>query len=351
MKRTFILLAVVLLFAGALFADEAILIDFSTLAADILPNEDNINQQNRQTLMDFDRAAGGSFTPEQKQAMKTSLAITNWEVILASSSRFVENIALSYAKESDSKQFGKIMGVRIHFPVEPFNSWAIIKPPFDIPAYERLANIDDDGNIEYLEESNGATTATRFEAKAGDNGKPDLSQPAYGVVKNVGTIKSVAVNAYGLNFPHGLFVTLIDSQGIAKEIFMGYLRYDGWKELRWDNPAYIVEVRNRDLRLYPLYPTNTPYIKFGGFRVARDAAKDGGDFVGYFKDVKVIFDKAQPDVERDIDDEATWRIIETRETARQRFEMERFGQDQVLRYQEKQLQATENAFTPSATNQ
>lgn len=350
MKRTFILLAVVLLFAGALFADEAILIDFSKLAADILPNEDNINQQNRQTMMDFDRSAGGSFTPEQKKAMKTSLAIAQWEVALASSSRFVENISLSYAKEADSKQFGKVLGVRIHFPVEPYNSWAIIKPPFDIPAYERLANIDDDGNIEYLDDSNGTTTATRFEAPAGDNKKPDLTKPAYGVVKNVGTIKSIAVNAYGLNFPHGLFTTVIDSEGNSKELFMGYLQYDGWKELRWDNPAYITEVRDRDLRLYSLYPANTPFIKFGSFRIARDAAKEGGDFVGYIKDVKVIFDKAQLDVDRDIDDEATWRIIETRETARQRFEMERFGQSQVLRYQEKQLQATESAFTPTPKN-
>jgi hypothetical protein len=132
---------------------------------------------------------------------------------------------------------------------------------------------------------------------------------------------------------------------------MGYLNYDGWGELRWDNPAYIQEVRNRDLRLYPLYPTSTPFIKFGGFLIQRDAAKEGGDFIGYFKDVKVIYDKAVLDTDRDIEDESLWHIIQDRETARKIWEMERFGQNQVLRYLEAQKQAPESAFTPTATNE
>jgi hypothetical protein len=132
---------------------------------------------------------------------------------------------------------------------------------------------------------------------------------------------------------------------------MGYMNYDGWGELRWDNPAYIQAVRNRELRLYPLYPTSTPFIKFGGFLVQRDAAKEGGDFIIYFKDVKVIYDKAVLDTDRDINDENLWHIIYDRETARKIWEMERFGQNQVLRYLEQQKQATEGAFTPTPTNQ
>jgi len=338
MKRIAILLAIVLFSVGALFADEVVLIDFNLLAADIIPNNENINTQNRATVMDYANVAGASFTDEQKAVMKTSLAILNWDVVLASSSRFVENVARSYTAEAPSKQWGTVMGLRIHFPVEPFNSWAIVKPPFEIPAYERQANIDDDGNIEPAEESDGITTVSRFEG-------------GYGIIKNVGTIKSIAVNVYGLNFPHGLFTSIIDSQGNAKEVFMGYLNYDGWMELRWDNPAYIQAVRNRELRLYPLYPTSTPFIKFGGFRVARDAAKEGGDFITYFRDVKVIFDRAVLDTDRDIDDEGLWRIIESRETARKIWEMERFGQNQVLRYLEQEKQATENTFTPTPTNE
>jgi hypothetical protein len=337
MKRMFIFAAIVLLLTGPLFAEEAILIDFSLLKADIMADQDGAPTQNRQTMMDYAHVAGGSFTTEQKAVMKTSLAISQWEVLLASSSRNVENIGFSYTKEAPSKQWGMVMGVRIHFPVEPFNSWAIIKPPFEIPAFEPQANVDDEGNIEPAE-GDGINGPSRFEEK-------------YGVIKNVGTVKSLAVNAYGLNFPHGLFTIIIDSKGNQKSVFMGYLNYDGWGELRWDNPAYIQEVRNRDLRLYPLYPESTPFIKFGGFMIQRDAAKEGGDFVGYFKDVKLIYDKAVLDTDRDIDDEGLWHIIYDRETARKVWEMERFGQNQVLRYLEQQKQATENSFTPTPTNE
>ncbi|MDR0315801.1 MAG: flagellar filament outer layer protein FlaA [Treponema sp.] len=363
MKKVLIFVVIGLLLAGSLFADEAILIDFSLLAADInvkiSPNDpgDKPNQ-NRQTMMDFGGVAGSSFTTEQKAVMKTSLAIENWEVILSSSSRNVTNMVKSYTREAPSRQWGTVMGVRIHFPVEYFNSHAFIKPPFEIPAYEPQANVQDDGTIEPSEDGDGITGPSRFEAPAGDNGKPDNTQPAYGVVKNVGSIKAVAVNAYGLNFPHGLSAILIDSLGIQKTVFLGYLNFDGWGELTWNNPAYIQEVRNRDLRLFPLYPASTPFVKFGGFLIQRDGAKEGGDFVTYFKDVKIIYDKAVLDTDRDIEDEALWHIIYDRETARKVWEMERFGQNQVLRYLDIQKQSHEDVdqfgravFTPSPTNQ
>jgi hypothetical protein len=339
MKRIFILITVVLFIVGLSFAEEAILIDFSKLAADITVNDDSDNakpNQNRRTMMDYGSVAGGSFTTEQKQVMKTSLAIVNWEVDLASSSRTIGNVSRSYTSEAPSKQWGTVLGARIHFPVEPFNSWAIIRPPFEIPAYEANAEVDDDGNIQSADNAD-FSAPTRFE-------------DGYGVVKNVGAIKSVAVNAYGLNFPHALSSILIDPQGNKKTVFMGYLNFDGWGELTWMNPAYVQEVRNRDLRLYPLYPEATPFVKFGGFLIQRDAAKEGGDFIGYFKDVKVIFDKAVLDTDRDIDDEALWGIIRDRETAKKVYEMEQFGHDQVLRYLEAQKQATETEFTPTPTN-
>jgi len=322
MKRILILLSIVLFSVGTLCAEEGVLIDFSLLKAD---SDDDI-PQNSATVMDYAKVAGGSFTEEQKAVMKTSLAIENWEVILSSSSRFVDNMVRSFTKEAPSKQYETVMGVRIHFPVEPYNSWAFVKPPFEIPAFEP----PDGGGAE-----DGIVTPSKFEAR-------EEGGPAYGVIKNVGIIKSLQVRVYGLNFPHGLFLTIIDSKGIAKEIFMGYLNFDGWANLRWDNPAYIQEVRNRELRLVPLYPTSTPFIKFGGFRVARDAAKEGGDFVGYFKEVRVIYDKAVLETDRDINDEELWQIILDRETARKVWEMERFGQNQVLRYLESQKQATEN---------
>jgi hypothetical protein len=338
MKRIFILITVVLFTVGAAFADEAVLIDFAKLVADIHADDGTENDapnQNRQTVMDFGASAGGSFTTEQKGLMKTSLAIPNWDVELASSSRTIGNTRRSYTSAAPSKQWGTVLGVRIHFPVEPFNSWAIIKPPFEIPAYENGV-VGDDGSVTPAE-GDDVNAQSRFE-------------DGYGVVKNVGAIKAIAVNVYGLNFPHGLSAILIDSDGNKKTVFLGYLGFDGWGELTWQNPAYVQEVRNRELRIYPLYPEASPHIKFGGFLIQRDAAQPGGDFIGYFRDVKVIYDKAVLDTDRDIDDEAQWGIIRDREAAKKAYEMEQFGQNQVLRYLESQKQATENSFTPTPTS-
>jgi hypothetical protein len=340
MKQMLILVVIAML-AGPLFAEEGTLIDFSLLTADIhvrVSESDDSGSlnQNRRTMMDFSHVAGGSFTTQQRAVMRTSLAIENWEVILASSSRTVENITLSYTREAPSRQFETVMGVRVRFPTEPHNSWAIVRPPFEIPAFEPMAVISDDGTID-SEEGGGITTRSRFEAQ-------EAGEAAFGVIKNVGAIRSVAVNVYGLNFPHGLSTILIDSQGNQRTMFMGYLNFDGWGELIWTNPAYVQEVRNRDIRLIPLYPTSTPFIKFGGFLIQRDAAHAGGDFITYFKDVRLIYDLAVLDTERDIADEALWNIIRDRETARKVWEMERFGHNQVLRYLESQKQATELPF-------
>jgi hypothetical protein len=337
MKRIFILVAITLFVMGSVFADEAILIDFSKLTADIIPNQDDKPTQNRATVMDFSQVAGGSFTTEQKSVMKTSLAINNWEVLLASSSRNIGNQVRSYTQEAPSKQWGTVMGVRVHFPVEPWNSWATIKPPFEIPAFEPAAEVDDEGNATASEDSDGVTGPSRFE-------------DGFGVVKNVGTIKALAANVYGLNFPYTLYAILIDSQGTEKLVNLGPVNHDGWAEHTWQNPAYITEIRNRELRLYPLYPFSTPFVKFGGFMIQRDRDQLGGDFITYFKDVKIIYDRAVLDTDRDIDDEGLWKIITERETEKKIYEMERFGQNQVLRYLDLQKQATESEFTPTSGN-
>ncbi|GHU55732.1 flagellar filament outer layer protein [Spirochaetia bacterium] len=343
MKRMFILVAIVSLVAGSLFAEEAVLIDFTKLAADITVNSDGEPNENRQTLMDYSNTAGGSFTAEQKQLLKTSLAPANWEVILSSSSRTVNNQALSRTQPSASTQWGTVLGVRIHFPVESHNAWALIKPPFEIPAYE-YSEVGDDGGVTATEYTTNGLS--RFEGTKEDN----TPQLAYGVVKNVGTIKSVAVNVYGLNFPHHLSAILIDTNGNEKTVAIGYLNFDGWGELVWNNPAYVQEVRNRELRLYPLYPTATPFVKFGGFLIQRDAGALGGDFIAYFKDVKIIYDKALLETESDIDSEEQWGIIRQRQADKDKFEMQNFGQNQVLRYLDKQKQALDLPFGDPGRN-
>ncbi len=304
MKRFGILLGVLLLLVSfSVTAEESVLIDFSTLTAD----SDDGN--NAATLVDFSDKAGPGYTDEEKALMQTSLAIENWSVQLASSSQTVENMSLSYTKEApvrdDADRFAgeTVMGIRVHFPTQPFNSYAFIRPPFDIPAY--------------MQENEEDRSGGKFEG--------------YGIVKNVGTLKKVEVNVYGSNFPNGIAVVLEDQEGKEQNLFLNYMDFNGWRTLGWLNPNYIEDVRNRELRQYPLYPRTTPLRKLKGFIIYRDAAQEGGDIITYIKDVKLTYDLATIQDVGDIDNEELWGILEEREQSRRNAEWQKLGQMQVLR--------------------
>jgi len=161
----------------------------------------------------------------------------------------------------------------------------------------------------------------------------------------VGVIKSLGIRIRGMNFPHGVSLILEDEEGKQTTMFMGYLDFDGWKTLTWNNPAYVSDVRNRELRIFPLYPKSSPFVKLAGILITRDAAHEGGDFVTYVKDVKILYDKAVLDPVRDIDDEAVWGINDKREADRKLIESRRFGESQVLRYLERLKQEPKSEFT------
>lgn len=319
MKHFGILLCAAAVFLGfSLFAEEAVLIDFSLLTSDVdVVGNDGVNDEHQATMIDFSEKAGTSFTEEEKGYMKTSLAISNWEVELTSSSRTVTNQAKSYVLPAPVKQDERIhedyrgktvLGVRIHFPEDPFNSHAIVRPPFEIPAYEAI-----DENDLYGSKYDG-----------------------WGVVKNVGVLKTLSVTIRGRNFANGLGIILKDSNNKEQIIYMNALNFDGWKTLTWNNPNYINDVRNRELTLAPMYPRLVPHYKLIGLVVYKDATQEGGDFITYIKDISMTFDKAVLELETDIDDEALWRILGEREEARRVLEFGRLGTRQVMRYLERQ---------------
>ena len=341
MKKTFILVAMAFLLMGAVaVAEEAIIIDFALLNADIIADPNGKMTQNRRTVLDYGKVAGASYTDEQKALMRTSLALEQWDVELNSSAQNPLSIATSTIKEAEVRAEGekfagqRLMGVRILFPEWTNNANAKIKPGFLIPAYEKMAQVDDQGNLQEPTDEDKASGKTRFE-------------DGYGIVRNTGVIKSIAVNTYGMNFPHGLYVLLRDQNNVVKRYFMGYLLFDGWREMIWSNPSYIANVKSRELRLYPVYPTALPHVAFEGFLITRDAAHDGGDAVAYFKDVKIIYDKAVLTTVRDFADEDIWGIQTEREMKRKKIEVEKFGHTQVLRFLEQEKMATEEGFTPS----
>ncbi len=328
MKRIFILLIVALLATSA-FAEQATLIDFSLLVPDTTVGDSEEANEHQATLVDFADAAGASFTGQERDLLQTSLAVDNWEVDLNSSARFVRNVAnsqvrLAQTRESDQVDADlssvSVLGVRVMFPTEPHNAWAFIRPPFEIPAYADPPDVPD------------------FSAQANDEG----ALVGFGVVKNVGVVKQLQVRAYGLNFPHSLSAVFQDENGRNEEIFFGNLQYDGWRQLVWENPNYIEDVRDRALRETPLYPNLSPLRKLIGFRVYRDASHVGGDFVMYLKDVQVIYDRARLQLESDIDHEELWNILTDREEGRRRIELRRLGEEQILRALERQKQSPED---------
>lgn len=340
MKRTLFLTAAVMLLAGTFaFAKESTLIDFTLLDADTVADENGNPTENSRTVMDYSVAAGATFTSDQKSLMKTSLALPRWEVELNSSARNVEAVAYSQVvaapvKDTADVPFAgsNVMGVRVIFPTWNNNANARIVPPFEIQAYEPLSDADENGN--------------RLQPTDEQKGKY-LFEEGYGLVKNVGTLKSIAVTTMGMNYPHQLYVLLKDNDGVERRYLMGNLYFDGWKKLQWNNPDYISEVRTREIRVYPIYPRGLPFVKFCGFQVTRDASHIGDNFIGYFKDVKIIYDLAVLSADRDIDDEDLWGIIGKKEQARQNNEMSRFGNKQVNRFIEQEKMATEETFSSS----
>ncbi len=329
MKR-FVILLSSLLFGVSLsvFADVSTLIDFSKLVAD------TPDGQNAATLIDFSNKAGASFTAAEKAQMKTSLALQNWSVQLNSSARTIANEALSYTKpaqvNSNAREFGgqTVLGIRVHFPDDPYNAYAEVLPPFDIPAYAQKTTLQPDGTLKL---DTADTALSKF------NG--------YGVVKNVGTLKSLTVWVYGSNDPNGFGVVLQNQNHEDQTIFLKGLDFDGWQALTWDNPNYISDVRNRALVRLPLYPQSTPYIKLMGLIIYKDGQQPGGDIITYVHDISIVYDKAVLNPIRDINDEAVWGILQKREQARQNAEAQRLGNLQVLRYLEQQKMATEPTGT------
>ena len=333
MKRIFILLVIAMVAAGA-FAAERVLIDFTLLAEDlVIGNGDAARRENERTLVDFAESAGASFTQEERGLMKSSLYIENWNVILnssARSSRAQANTRVRVAQVRDgADRFAgdPVLGARVSFPTEAWNSWAMIQPPFEIQGYANRTAFQN-GSI--------------VEVQGNDVRRGDKFEDGHGVVKNVGVLKQVGMNVFGLNFPHSISVILQDETNRQHEIFMGVLQFDGWRRLIWDNPNYVSDVRDRELRTYPLYPQLQPMMKLVGFRVYRDASHVGGDFITYIRDVSIVYDEARLQVEEAIDHDELWEILDQREEDRRRMELRRLGNEQVLRFIERQLQATEN---------
>lgn len=373
MKRFLLTLSTaVLVSVGVAYAETDVLLDFDLLKTELDKEKSEkqmkaIYKEHDDTTIDYSSQAGTTFGDDQKQTMKTSLAIANWQVELASSAQTIENMSQTMIRpaqvskastfktnQKDPVAEKSVLGIRVFFPtLVGTNSWAMIKPPFDIPVYSTLDKYTKDStkNADMFGKQFDGPSAT-IEKRVAEKEKPldqrTARQGGFGVLKNVGTIKEVQISVLGRNYPHSISLVLENDKGQEYTIFMGFLQFDGWRELRWVNPNYQTDVRNRVLFASPLYPKSEPFVKLKGILIQKDGIKDGGDFISYIKQIDVIYDKAMEDDRIiELDDEKLWNIMADREQNRRKFELTRIGTMQVLRsLEEKRMAKPSETFNP-----
>ncbi len=228
--------------------------------------------------------------------------LNNWQVELGESSADIKNKILSYCKSVKSQRFGNTLGVRIHFPKWNNNSYALIKPPFPIKIY--------DTNGQFINAENG-------------------------VIPNVSEVKSVSVWVNGRNFNYGLAIRMKDRFENIHEFFMGWIYFDGWRKLTFNNPNFTENINAKKLRREPLYPYDIPYLVFDSIVIYRPADQIGGDFVTYIASMEIEYTPYFVDGEDDIKDEEVWGIITKRMLRKQEAEEKRLIENIYLYQQEK----------------
>ena len=304
-------------------AVEAVLMDFNRLKADI-PTSDP--EDNSATLLGFDdlfvTSVGVSLSESEKETIQFSLAIPEWTILLNSSARSPYNIRYSDVREAvaqpSSAQFAgeSSLGVRLTFPIGDVNAWALIEPPYRVPR---------------------TPTSTLQDGR-------EVNYDGLGRLRNVGQIRSISLDTYGLNYPHKVSLLIEGTDGLVREYRMGTLQFEGWNTLTWENPAYAESTptatengeesadqqTNQQVtaRPTPLYPVNVPVIALRGIRIYKNALYPDRDFIGYFKTIRVDYDEAQLDSIGDIDNEEIWHILEEREDLLRQREFYRRGTQQ-----------------------
>ena len=291
------------------FAVEEVFVDFALLTADT-PVENPIH--NSSTLLGFSDLyptnRGVSLSDSEKELVQLSLAIPQWNLIFNSSARqpsriLSSGILATTVDPSATENAGlEVLGTRIKFVEDNIHSWALIEPPYRIP---RLAS----------------------------GSEADFS--SRGLITNVDQIRSISLEAYGLNYPHRVSVLFEDVDGIVKErMLAGTLDFTGWNTLTWNNTQYVpsetesgadvvpvtdngatsveeIALSAEEIRLSnlgPVYPNRLPVVAFRGMRIWKDGSYLTGDFVGYFKEIRIDYDPL-PGGSDDFDHEAIWNIV------------------------------------------
>ncbi len=272
----------------------------------------------KRTLLDFskyDERIKAQF-PDPEQSYVTNIdgspkaiigygdyLLDKWRVSLNASANSIDNRVLSYTKPVESKRFGTVLGVRIHFPTWNNNSYALIHPPFPIKVY------NDDGQFANAEN---------------------------GVMPNAWEVRSVSIWVNGRNYNNQIAIRLKDRNDEVQEYFMGNVYFEGWRKLTWLNPNFTEKIYAKSLTKVPLYPKDIPYLTFDSIVVYRQGSEWGGDFVTYIGAMDIEYTPYIVDREsvEDIEDEAVWQIIANKGKRATELENKKLAEKLILYQQE-----------------
>ncbi len=249
----------------------------------------------------------------------TDYLLENWRVELNSSANDIKNRVFSYSKPVTSQRFGTVLGVRVHFPNWNNNTYALIKPPFPIKIYDENGLYANSGN---------------------------------GVMPNVSEVKSISLWVSGKNYNYGIAIRLKDRNEEIHEFFMGWLYFDGWRKLVFNNPNFTDQIAAKTLTREPLYPYSIPYMVLDSIVIYRPADQLGGDFITYVKSIEMEYTPyiVDSDVTQDIKDEEVWGIITSKSKYRMELENKNLSENLYLYQQEKYRMQSQQDKTIPTTN-
>ena len=236
-KKTLILLFGLVLFITFILVGEEVLIDFTVLQPDLHVN-----------------------VSAESNGQSRSIAIENWEVQLSPNARTVRSMNLSETRVTPSRQWGTVLGARMHFITEiaRLSGWARINPPFTIPAHD-----------------------SRFEGQ--------------GLLTTDRPIKDIHVTVYGHNFPLRFNLNLLNANNDTFTFNFGYIYFDGWETLslfRYKDlsESWLLDITEENRRTLANLNASLNSVRLQDFTIIKDARISGGDYIVYFKDVKIIYE-------------------------------------------------------------
>ena len=139
------------------------------------------------------------------------------------------------------------------------------------------------------------------------------------MIKDVGMIKSIRAFIQGKYYPHSLYVNLKDQHDSKRNYFIGFLDFQGWKEIEYINPNYLNDIKFVDIDaipLLPLYPRHEPHIRLDSIAFFKHADEIAEDFITYIAWIEVDYKTGISQDEGEVDDEAVWEIHKTEYEAR-----------------------------------